>query len=89
MTVIRTPIAEAERALTQKECQKVLGGIIGSLCEMAQDVDTVHRAVEWWMSSDPAAQGAWNFFKQAYAQLEQLKAMHAQGVAPMAAKKPD
>jgi hypothetical protein len=88
MTSVLGPKAEAERLLTQKECQKVIGGIIGSLCEMAGDVDTVRRAVEWWLSSDPQAQGAWNFLKQAYAQLEAIKKMQTQG-APVTGKKPD
>jgi 2-phospho-L-lactate transferase/gluconeogenesis factor (CofD/UPF0052 family) len=39
--------------LTDRECSKLLGSLIGGLCMMA-DLATVRDAVRWWADSDDA-----------------------------------
>ena len=46
---------EARTDLTDRECSKLLGSLIGGLCLMA-DKDTVRDAVRWWAGCD----SAWN-----------------------------
>jgi hypothetical protein len=40
--------------LTDRECAKLLGGLIGGLCAASDDVDAVRRAVRWWAANDDA-----------------------------------
>ena len=37
--------------LTDRECANILGGLIGSLCNMA-DRDKVRAALRWWAETD-------------------------------------
>ena len=47
----------ARTDLTDRECAKIIGGLIGSLCLMA-DRDQVRKAVQWWAEQD----AAWSSF---------------------------
>lgn len=51
----------ARTDLTDRECTKLIGAIIGGLCLMA-DKETVRKAIRWWADNDKAwqAMGAWN-----------------------------
>jgi hypothetical protein len=50
---------EPARRLTDREVAKVLGGLLGGLCDMSS-VDDVKNAVEWWAKTDEA----WEMFRQ-------------------------
>lgn len=39
--------------LTDRECAKIIGGIIGSLTQVA-DAAAVRQAVRWWADTDEA-----------------------------------
>lgn len=41
----------ARTDLTDRECSKIIGGLIGSLCQMA-DEQAVRRAVRFWAETD-------------------------------------
>ena len=41
----------ARTDLTDRECTKIIGGLLGGLMEMA-DLDTLRAAVRWWADSD-------------------------------------
>lgn len=43
----------ARTDLTDRECAKILGGLLGSLIQMAP-AETVRQAVRWWAESDEA-----------------------------------
>ena len=43
----------ARTDLTDRECIRLIGGLIGGLTQMA-DVDTVRAAVRWWAETDEA-----------------------------------
>lgn len=45
----------ARTDLTDRECTKLIGGLIGGLCQMS-DPQTVRDAIRWWAESDEA----WN-----------------------------
>lgn len=55
--------------LTDRECALIVGGLIGSLSEMA-DLSAVRRAIKWWAETD-----------QAWVQLVRAKAF-ASGMFP-------
>ena len=57
------------RKLTDRECTRILGGVIGGLMTMA-DGDTVRAAMRWWVDSD----ASWEVMKA------QHDAAQAQGV---------
>jgi len=48
--------------LTDRECAKLLGAVIGGLCESA-GVDTVKRAIDWWSQNE----SCWGTFRKMYA----------------------
>ncbi len=43
----------ARTDLTDRECAKLLGGLIGCLCQMTTPA-TVRDAVNWWAQADQA-----------------------------------
>jgi hypothetical protein len=43
------------RELTDRECSKIIGGMIGGLMTMARS-ETVRAAMRWWVDSDEAWQ---------------------------------
>jgi hypothetical protein len=47
----------ARTDLTDRECTKIIGGILGSLSQMT-DLETLRGAVRWWAETD----GAWEGF---------------------------
>lgn len=49
----------ARTDMTDRECAKIIGGLIGSLCLLA-DRDQVRKAVQWWAEQD----AAWGAFPQ-------------------------
>lgn len=55
----------ARTDLTDRECSKLLGAMIGGLCNMA-DIETVRAAVRWIAETD-------EFWALVNAQTEQLK----------------
>lgn len=54
----------ARTDLTDRECTKIIGGLIGGLCALA-DVETVHAAIQWWAEHPEA----WAAFKQIQTQM--------------------
>jgi len=46
----------ARTDLTDRECARIIGGLLGSLLGIASDTDTVRRAVKWWAETDTAWQ---------------------------------
>lgn len=46
------------RDLTDRECANILGGLIGSLCTMANP-EQVKAAVKWWAETN----AAWEMFR--------------------------
>lgn len=50
---------EPARKLTDREVAKILGSLIGGLCEMAS-IDDVRNAVAWWAEEDDA----WEMFRE-------------------------
>jgi len=38
----------ARNDLTDRECAKIIGALLGGLCQMVESVETVRRAVKWW-----------------------------------------
>ena len=42
----------ARTDLTDRECSRIIGGLLGSLVGNAPDVETVRRAVRWWAETD-------------------------------------
>ncbi|HYX22395.1 MAG TPA: hypothetical protein VFA98_16245 [Thermoanaerobaculia bacterium] len=56
----RKPLSkEPARKLNDREVAKILGGLLGGLCDMAS-VEDVKNAVEWWASEDDA----WEMFRE-------------------------
>lgn len=53
MMAPRLSPAVARTDLTDRECSKIIGGLLGSLCTVA-DVDAVRRAVQWWAETPEA-----------------------------------
>lgn len=51
-------LCAARTDLTDRECAKLIGGLIGVLCQMA-DVETVRRSVVWWAETEEA----WKFMQ--------------------------
>jgi hypothetical protein len=41
----------ARTDLTDRECTKIIGGILGALCQMT-DIETLRNAVKWWAETD-------------------------------------
>lgn len=41
----------ARTDLTDRECTKILGGLIGGLCNLAP-IENVRNAVRWWAERD-------------------------------------
>jgi hypothetical protein len=58
----------ARTDLTDRECARIIGGLLGSLAGSVQDVDTVKRAVKWWAETDQA----WRSIESQQAELERL-----------------
>lgn len=50
----------ARQDLTDRECSKIIGGLLGSLCSMAS-VETVRDAVKWWAEREDV----WTAFRKA------------------------
>lgn len=50
----------ARRDLTDRKCANIIGGLIGSLCTMANP-EQVKAAVKWWAETN----AAWELFKVA------------------------
>ena len=48
ISLAKTP---ARTDLTDRECAKLIGGMLGGLTQMA-DVETVRAAVRWWAETD-------------------------------------
>jgi hypothetical protein len=48
--------------LTDRECTKLLGALIGGLAQMT-DIDTLRNAVRWWADTDVAWQAMDGFTK--------------------------
>jgi hypothetical protein len=44
---------QARTDLTDRECSKIIGGLIGVLCTMATP-ETVRNAVKWWADNGAA-----------------------------------
>lgn len=44
----------ARTDLTDRECARIIGGLLGSLRGVAVDGETLRRAVRWWAESDDA-----------------------------------
>ena len=42
----------ARSDLTDRECAKIIRGLLGSLSLMVCDQDTLRRAVQWWAETD-------------------------------------
>jgi hypothetical protein len=62
--------------LTDRECSRIIGGLLGSLCGCS-DVETVRSAVKWWAETDQA----WVWMKAQQSELERL------GLSPKRDKK--
>lgn len=45
----------ARTYLTDRECAKIIGGVLGGLMEMA-DIETIRSAVRWWADADKSWQ---------------------------------
>ena len=45
----------ARMDLTDRECTKILGGMLGTLADMT-DIETLRNAVRWWAETDAAWQ---------------------------------
>lgn len=43
----------ARTDLTSRECSKIIGALLGGLCQMSS-VDTVRDAVDWWSETPEA-----------------------------------
>ena len=43
----------ARTDLTSRECSKLIGGMIGTLCQMAP-MENVRTAIKWWAQTDAA-----------------------------------
>lgn len=57
----------ARTDLTDRECAKLLGGIIGSLCQMTTP-ETVRAAVQYWAQTD----AVWEALKTYSAKVSQM-----------------
>lgn len=44
-------LGDKGRNLTDRECAKIIGALLGSLCSMA-DPEDVRRAIEYWNSDE-------------------------------------
>ena len=64
--------AECGQNLTDRECCKILGGLIGGLATVA-NLDDVRNAVRWWADTDEA----WEQMKNAQELSQRL--MHPKG----------
>ena len=55
MTFHKKPLdtRPARTDLTDRECSKIIGGVIGTLCQMAP-AENVRAAVAWWAETDDA-----------------------------------
>lgn len=55
MTVSKKPLdtRPARTDLTDRECSKIIGGVIGTLMQMAP-AERVRAAVTWWAETDEA-----------------------------------
>lgn len=51
MTALTSKPARTD--LTDRECTKIIGGVLGGLVEMAE-IETIRAAVRWWAESDQA-----------------------------------
>jgi hypothetical protein len=45
--------------LTSRECAKLIGGLLGGLCEQAS-IEDVKQAIDWWSRNE----SAWNAFRK-------------------------
>ena len=61
MTKAKLPKLDCRSArvdFTDRECTKILGGVIGALLQSAPP-DTVKRALRWWAEFPEVHPGAW------------------------------
>lgn len=62
--------------LTDRECARIIGGIIGSLCGMT-NTDTVRNAIKWWALTDSAWISMKNLEKAAETARNQIRNLGA------------
>jgi len=74
MGSISPTIFDGARPLTRAEIAKIIAGVLGSLIDMTDDVETVREAVAWFLSSDPAAIQIWVGFRNIKAELTKIRA---------------
>lgn len=48
------PLSEkpARVDLTDRECARIIGGLLGSLAGVAESIDALRNAVRWWADTD-------------------------------------
>lgn len=69
--------------LTSRECAKILGGLLGSLCQNAA-IEDVRLAVTWWSQNETA----WATFRQMNAYFAQHPEVDVASKIPLADEPP-
>lgn len=53
---VKLSSVEARTDLTDRECCKIIGGVLGSL-NLMTDLESLRSAVRWWANTDEAWEG--------------------------------
>jgi hypothetical protein len=53
--------APARTDLTDRECSRIIGGVLGALAGQCESIESLRNAVRWWAETD----AAWDAMRRA------------------------